>query len=673
MISITSLYKVESARFFSKINVLILLVLILVLMISIFTGFNEYNYSIAYCKKSQAAEIVKKRLHNITRVYSLTGVKIMYDSSPNMLFFSNHDSMGNIIGRVNSTGTIEIKNDRKGEPFISHDSLFTFRFANILFLFFSVVSLFLGYNAVQDKEYLKFISSLSSHNAIILTRVFIGIFLLSICLLFAYVWCVGYLLLLGFQIGGINFPNLLWHAFQGILMISFFFVSGIFLGSIRTKIGGYATLTLWWFCMAVFIPNLINSIMIEKPLNLESVTLDAEKEDIIEKFEQSTEKKYGKFDENKMPQERMIIEGYKKNELKRIEALEEHHKAKIVPIYKSYNNLSLFFPVSFYNITSSEVSSRGYENYLTFYSYLQILCREFTIYIIDRDFYDKPWLPKYFPQGNKDLFKAKSRLPENFGLGIAYTLGWIFIMGGFSLFLFKRSLYKPTKAECTEVGKLTENWPKGEWEIFYVRNESFKNILYTLLSKQNHRWKKDFLQGDILYDKNNLIQDNIKKTFLYLCKPSDIHDDIHMKHLLGVVTANSGISKEEKQAFLERPELQGITGKKWGQLTIEEKFNALLALTYVIKRDIYLINDIAPEDQPLCIFKLKERLAILKNESLVIYLTSNMIAVFPDINYTVVYQNCSEFWGYKIAYLKEHYDAKEKLAGTNNVRRIGFN
>lgn len=107
-----------------------------------------------------------------------------------------------------------------------------------------------------------------------------------------------------------------------------------------------------------------------------------------------------------------------------------------------FYKLSLVFPTTFYHSTANEISSKGYKNFLEFFSYILNLKEKFGRFIIDKRYYSEDSKVISFVKADENMFYAQSRLPNYFWLGVAliflYSIGLVFL----SYFLFKKSLRK---------------------------------------------------------------------------------------------------------------------------------------------------------------------------------------------------------------------------------------
>ena len=175
---------------------------------------------------------------------------------------------------------------------------------------------------------------------------------------------------------------------------------------------------------------------------------------------------------------------------------------------------------------------------------------------------------------------------------------------------------------------------KDKQSVWLVSEDSFRNILYILLSGKGSKLLKAGLKGNISIDEVNLLQQPFNKTFQYIPRLDTIPDNIRVKDLVCFfVKSNIRFGKQKKQIrdILNQPEIKSIAGKYFGALSSREKFEAILALTYTGNNDIYLIDDIAVGLPAEYSVKLKDRMMELKEEgALPVYLTTTEIVTVSE-------------------------------------------
>jgi hypothetical protein len=640
----------EIKRLLSRRNMVLLIVLIFLSLFSVYKGYHEYRATIKGVNEFQ--EIEDRKADGMVNYldYSHIGVGSIFVPSPLMIFFSNDHEINGVVGRINSVGALEVNNNRKNIPIINNQSIFNLRFGNVIFIFFSMVSLYLGFELTHNREILKFLGCMVTSARVYITIIGVRVSFLVICFLSVFGCIIGFTYLLSINLDAFISNGSIGYISSTVVMILFFFFSGAAIGHIRSKFGGIAVL-VWWLAMTFFIPGAVHSLYIEKSHETTSsnrVYLNTL--NILDRFEKEAEKKFGKPSNSNKDIVDKVIGGYLDNEFKQIESHEKQYYSEVAGIINNYNDLCLLTPVTFYQLTSSEVSSLGLSNYLKFYKYLRLMFRQFTLFWVDRVYYSDSKEVVNFVTGDENLFKAQSRLPDNFGLGILINLGYVVVLIILSFFLFRRSLYMVDKGISKRLGTFDIQLVPGKIKALYVESGDLKDVLYAVLSGKLREIRKNGLSSEIHFNDVQISDTETAIDFLYIPGRSEIPGDTKVKNL--VLYSMLGMSKSDKKDILLRPEIVEIKDKRFMELEKGEEFAALLALSYGQKRDVYLINDIGLKLSGELLVKLKIRFDELKSMgAAVIYLSSERLDTKLQIGGTSYSANYDS-WEYLMEALK---------------------
>jgi ABC-type cobalamin/Fe3+-siderophores transport system ATPase subunit len=542
--------------------------------------------------------------------------------------------MSELSGKINSLFALEIFNNNKKQTIVIRYSPFRMSFSGILFYIATFAVLLFGFDTTRHKEYLKFLSSITTQGrafaALLSTRI------LFIILSFLFVMGCSLVLAL---IEGIDLSSIDFSAFSGylwctILMLLVFFLFGTAAGSIRSNLVGFITLFATWISLVIVIPGFIDSIMDERNRNeLSSYKLILDKIKIASEFETKAVKKLGE-DKYKNPNgRRLLAEEYWNNDFKQMQALEENHKAEIEKINDMYNTVSLFTPTTFYSLTAAEVSSRGFGNYKAFYSFLQELRGRFLRFWIDREYYHDPKVMVNFVKGNENLFHGKSKLPDNFGIGMLVNIGYLIIVLFISFFLFKHTMFRLDKKEIESLGDRDIEVKTNEvsvWRIKPEKGEAFNKMFFTLLSREIDRLASKGFKIVVKIGEVNIAAEKNNKSIAYFPRAEAFPGELKVKDLCRYNAKSTGLTRQETNALLEKPEIKSLARKKFKLLEDNEDFEAVLALTYFTKADIYLFFDLATGYDSEFAIKLKDRMTKLNEDSVVIFITTTDLNLHRD-------------------------------------------
>ena len=394
----------------------------------------------------QNFERLKVEQYNNYNQYGAYGFRILFIPSPLSIYYVNSSTISELTANVDSSERLNIYNSFKGRTLFAEKSGGFKDFSGIMLLLGSLLVLYVGYEAFIHKDYLRFMSGFVDYKkfffSIVLSRVF------NFILLFLLNAAVAMILL---KINGIKFSDHEYSHFAiylGILvlMMVFFFAAGTIAGSFKSSFAGFVTLIISWFVLVFLVPGIVNTITARKSDNIASTyNLELQKLTNIMDFEKHALKKVGATTENNIESVKKLIEKYWNKEFKQIQSLEKKLENEMEKNIRHFQNLSLIFPSTFYLSAGNEISSKGYENFILFFGYIQTLKEKFVRFYIDHRYYsdtplDKPTNVESFIKGNENLFNAKSRLPKSFFQGVLLILVYIIGLLAVSYFRFIKSL-----------------------------------------------------------------------------------------------------------------------------------------------------------------------------------------------------------------------------------------
>ncbi|MCK4762198.1 MAG: hypothetical protein KAW12_08375 [Candidatus Aminicenantes bacterium] len=633
----------EWKRFFSLRNLIILSIIWLLLFAFTIGGIVEYKELMDREEEfRETQDLIFKKFPNYD-VYGDSGISVLYCPSALSIFFKDIGVSPELIGKLNSIVNLGIYDNYKSRSLFRGLFSGIWSFAGFIFLCGSLLCLFWAAELSVGRDYLKFLCSLSSRVNVFLSLVFSRLIILTLNLLLLFTGM--YLLLL---VNNINLPptgffNL--YAFFGktLFMLFFFFFLGLISGLVRRGKGFVLPLMASWGILVFLLPGLIQYTAETKTFgSIKDYRTEIKKFEMVSDFENRCLEKEGKFNINNIEVERKLMEDYYNNDYARIEVLENELKDELKSNIELFHNLSLITPSTSYYASAVEVSSRGYENFLDFYTYLQETKRKFVRFYIDRFYYNNPDEMVNFIKAKENLFYAKSRVPRHFVAGI--ILDFLFIFGLFilSFACFKRMLTQIEKKAHPGIASQELNLKKGELKVLKSWDEHFKDILYNLFSGGIK--KKEYLRCTpiLKLDGKEISPQKGIDNFLYIPDPEELPADIKVKHLLKLAAGLNRIKEIEHSTLFKAHEFKKLTKKKISQLSREEKARLLLILSSLKKSHLYLFYETALKQSEDFVVNFKEKMDQLKQEAVVIYLTSNAVI--------------STFKPVKGKFFVEHYD-----------------
>ena len=615
--------KLELKRFVNKRNVIIFLLIFLLSFYYVNKGIDNHKKNLEVSKEFQNVEsILFSKILNYTH-YSFHGFNLLFIPEISEVFFTNTGKISELSAKIDSVTTLNIKNDCKSIFLFKEKYLVPMDFSGIILLVFSLLALFYGYDSLRDKGYLKFLSTITSHKNVFFFVVFSRFILIALSFVCIFASMSLLFLLKNIEMPAHIIPNLLGYLLATILMIFFFFITGVFVGNIRSKTAGITAIIVVWSIFLFIIPGTINTLINESAENITSnYKTELEKLKIVSEYERRVSARLGKFSKERIDIFRQVAESYWEKDFKKIEEVEENHKREIMENIDRYDKLSIFTPTTFYYLTCGEISSRGYGNFIKFYTYLQELKHKFVRFWVDRVFYHDPQVMVNFVKGDENLFRATSHLPENFGIGVVINLVYILALIIVSFFRFKTYLHTPEIKRPVKEKNLPIILSKGDLVamILYGGNHGFNDHLFNILYGHPDTFNRNL---KIEIEGVDLTGNQKKQDFLYLCHPDKLPQDIKALDFTAFILKFLKSDKKEKEKIFKSLKIEPLKNKTLGQLESSDKGRIFLAMLPLFKHRVYLLDNVALDMPVDYIFTLNEIMKSWADSgSAVIYLTT---------------------------------------------------
>ncbi|MFC2155929.1 hypothetical protein ACFLRB_05525 [Acidobacteriota bacterium] len=626
MTSFAAFFMMEWQQFKRKRNIIILLILWVSLLLLVINGIHQHEN---FTQREQ--EFVEIEALNMQKfpdydVYGDEGISVQYCPGPTGIFFVSLGISPDLIGKVDSLVNIGIFDNYKGKSLFR--GLFTgiWSFTGILFVFGSLLCLFWASEVLGYKKYLKFLSSLRSRTKAFWGVAFSRMLLLTVIMLLISLSAFILLYIYNVKIPAADFTNLLKYFLSTLLFLYFFFLCGLIIGGIhsRTKSGCFLVISFTWIIFVFVIPGITQKIAENGAFcSMKDYQTEIEKFKIIADFEKRCIEKAGKYNSDNIEQERNFMESYFNEEYPKVQTIEEGLRDEIKENIDRFNTISLLTPSTIYYLNSLEVSTRGYENFKNFYSYLMDLKRNFVRFYIDRYYYNDPMEMVNFIQDDENLYHAKSKLPGNFPIGLLIQLGYIIILFIVSFFIYKKSLFKLGEEDIRHLGDVDLKMDKGNLYVWLTKEDVFGNLLYNLLSGNFDKMKEKGFPGKVVVNGVDIAAEKNRENFIYLCRPELYPGDLKVKHFLNFYARMFKIPLDDIRTILENPKIKPLAKQSFSELSNADRFHVLLAILQTGKKQVYLIDDIVTGLPVNLIVALKEFMdEQARKGSLVIYLTS---------------------------------------------------
>jgi hypothetical protein len=543
-------------------------------------GVKEYQSILKDKKTFLVTEKTKVTQYVHYTQYGLYGIRLMFIPSPLSIIFYNSGLFRDLMANVDVGERLNIYNSMKGREVFNEPGGFM-DVSGFLLLFGSLLGLLYGYDAFRNHDYLKFLLSISNRKTLFFHIVFSRIILLNMFLLI-----LAFISLIIPLINGINLFNISFLAFAFVLslVITFFIIFGSMTGMYKKNVTGLLTLVAVFFVFVFVFPWMVNKIV---RLNAGSLIPDykveLDKLKIIMAFESRAFKEVGIFKSGKKASEHIkkLIHSYIDNEYKKILETEEKAKRGIIEKISDYQRISAFFPTTFYFAACYELSSRGYLNFIDFYSYNQSLKDGFFKFYIYRKFDAPTEKIESYIKNNENLYVGKSRLPGNMQLGVLLTLFYIAVLLYIGSIRFRKMVH-PLPEKKNAFDTLDIKLKKGTFNTFDIYDDDFARQIFNIFSG-----KIKGINGRLSIDETPMKTEG-KKDFLYLHNPTRIPGDISVNALINLFKKMLKLVKEEMDLF--KP--WSSDKKQYVQdLERDQKARLLLTAARLSKRKIVIFCD----------------------------------------------------------------------------------
>ncbi len=586
MAAFKAFFILELKRFINKKNLIIFIVFLLITLFLVQIHINQYQHAAENNRKFKEVEALKvKQFLNYTQ-YGLYGFRVFFNPSPVSIFFSYSGAFSELVSNIDTGEKMIFYNSVKGKTLFEQNPVGFVDFSGILMLLGSLFVLYTGYESLRHKEYLKFVATLSDYKKTFFSML---VSRAVFCMLF-FLFIMGAGLLLA-GLNGVNIPakemnHLLVYLAVTLLMLLFFFAAGMVGSSFKSRVTGVVTAVSLWFALVFFVPWVVRAVILKSSETIRPTChMELEKLTLLMDFEKRASREVGIFKSGKEAPKPVkdMMESYWQNEFKTIQAVEEALKNEIKANIRRFETLSIFLPTTFYLSVTNAVSSKGYENFLDFYGYVQELKQKFLRFYIDKKFYTDHTGVESFVKKDENIYNAGSRLPGNFGLGMAVMV--LYIAGGLaaSYFGFKRFLFVPPGKAAKDLNGLDVELKKGETYVLLTNGSAVNNRLYSFFSGQAGGFK-----GMVRLDDAPLAAGT---DFIYICQPGQLPGDLRVSDFIRFVKRLLKVSNKAAAELYIRLEQEHIEDKYFMELPLEQRGTILLAAAQLKESAVYMFRE----------------------------------------------------------------------------------
>jgi hypothetical protein len=431
----------EFHRIFNKKTIGLLVVFSLLSLYFVQVGINNYRDLAEQKHSFQDFELKKIDRYINYGQYGTYGFRIMFIPSPLCIYFFNSSTISELTSNVDSGERLNIYNSFKGRALFAEKSGGFKDFSGIMLLLGSLLALYFGYESLIYKDYLRFLTSTEDVKKVFLSLMAARIFIFILFFLLNAGLSLVLLFVNGVRPARVDYYYFLIYLAVLVLMLIFFFVLGTVAGSLKSRFAGFVMLIFSWFIFVFLAPGVVSAIISRKADTIISnYRLELKKLRTLMAFEKRALEQVGFTNEDNIESVRALMESYWEKEVREFREFEKKLEMEMRTNIRRFQNLSFLSPTSFYLSASNEISSKGYESFIRFFNYIQILKHKFVRFYINKRYYSNYDKVESFVKGDENLFCARSRLPRGFFVGILLTMLYITGLAVLSYFRFKQSL-----------------------------------------------------------------------------------------------------------------------------------------------------------------------------------------------------------------------------------------
>ncbi|MCX6584801.1 MAG: ABC transporter permease subunit [Candidatus Aminicenantes bacterium] len=621
-----AIIKHEAQQLLSK-PVVIALLLILAAGLG-FILYHTIEYKDLHAQKAifQDVEKTKIDMYSSYRQYASFGFRVLFSPAPISILFANSSVFQDMTAYIDSGERLNIYKPLKSKNIFGFTKYIFADFSGIFLVFVGLIALFYGFPAFRSQEYLKTLASIADKK-----NLFRNILLARAILLAFYSLIFLFLAVLLIAINGVSIgidQYLVLFFLEMCGVTAFFLVLGSAFGSSKSLLWGLGGIIICWLILLLIVPFLLDLIVSVNAASIKPETqLEIEKLTLMMKFEKRFSNETGivPIDKTVTDIQKKLVLGYYKNEFQAMQKLEDLVKAQMQECIKLHYRLSSFFPTTFYQSLTNELSSKGYETLESFYNTVkQIKEAFFKEYMKQLFLSSQPAKVEPFLKGDENIFEGKPALPGYLILGFFFNLAWIFALAIPAYYGFKKNLFELPENKKTAKTLQDVELQRGTFKSWRVIGSLFYLQMYNLLSGNIAKFMKQRYTFQVSLDGQVLNTSAKKQNFIALSHPTEMPENLKVNAYTRLIMDLSGVDKEKRKEIEARCALASFRGKRFNQLDMDELGQVFLAILDMKLFDIYLLNDVSRDMSYEFCLALKKKMDELKDSgALVLFLYSS--------------------------------------------------
>jgi len=450
----------------------------------------------------------------------------------------------------------------------------------------SLMVLSWGFFTFKNIDYMRFLMNFTSPR-----KVYGGIILARILILTGAIAITGLVSFIQFLLNGITLSpgeltGLLTFYLVVEMVLVFVLLVGSIFGMIKNTYKGAIMAMFFWLILFLLWPEVLNSILVASSNNaIKSCSdIQAQKLNILMGFEKSFNEKIKNLKKNAEIQQasKEWSESYWNNEFKQIENLESEMVIEKKKFIDKFHFSSIFTPVTCFKAMNVELSSCGYNSYISFNKWALEKQKGFLRYYFDKRFYENDPVVKPYLKDDEYIYRMKPSLSKYFGLGLVLNLVYLLVAFGFSYFCFLRLVF-PKELIPGMSSDMDMNFlPKKHYLYSYQEtSRGFFDQVYNALKGHMEKYSgKMAINGkEIAFGE--------KKDFFFLPEIGTLPGNLKLTSYIDLIGGWNRLSDEDKKSLLEKA--GGDLDRRYGDIDKFNRARVLVQLGRIKKIDFFLL------------------------------------------------------------------------------------
>jgi ABC-type transport system involved in multi-copper enzyme maturation permease subunit len=662
-----SILGIELKRMIAVMNIILLSVFFVIAMYFTLDGVTRYKNNIKEIEEFKKIEQQKVANYNNNKYYANNGFRIILEPPPVSIFFFNSGVGADLYAYLNLLERLNIESSLKGKNLGKERYTGFTDFSGLLLLIGSLLCLFYGSKSFEHREYLKLLVGLKGEKRIY--SLIIGARFSLIALFFLVTMVSGILLsmLSGIVFTGSDYLLLLKFSAAVLLVYFILFIMGTITATFKLEKYRIVLMMTIWACLLYIFPIAASKILNVNARSMNSnVRLELSNWNSVMKFEKRAVNEQGKYSKEKAYTREGIALGksFLTNEYKEIQESEMKIEDGMKGNSQLYHGISSFTPGTFCLSVSNELSGQGYETVVNLFKYAQNMKDNFEKFYFEKEYPPTNKKVESFIKADENVYKSISHIPGTYwpGMGImavyAILLTWL-SAHRFDKYLYyilpKSPIYQEKKTKIRNQMN-TLNLVDGESYFLKREQDRFRDYLYAVFNGKLDPKTKQMMDIDVFLNERDITSNPVKHSFMYVCSPENLPDDIRVKDFVKLFSILLNFSKEET----EKIDVNAFKDKLLGEITEAERFILLLNLFVLAKKEIFLVDKSEKGMRPEVYIRLKEKMeALCGQKALVIYLFEHEIEKNPEYYENFNFLDFSTDWKYWIKLLEKQSTQKK--------------